>query len=415
MPIPAQPWLDADVRRGERDRCTSGAVPETAPLLGPEDQELLRRWLRADNPRRSRASLLKDAGRDGIERAESLCERLLREGWIVRRERLAGGSWQWQWITWRDLDRLKRLLGVGSARQREEERSGLLEQFRSWLAHWAEATAGPAPDPDLLDEMRAALQQLGEERALKLETLRTRLELLEALAQWCAAGRRELRRDFALWARGSTKAMGAGDWRWLASAFDLERLGIASFAPVLWLAGEVSLHWGERRLDAGALHCVGVPMRDARRIERLSCPGGGLRGYWLIENRASFERQAEALPAGELALWVPGRPSAEWLESVAHLLRLAPAPAAISADADPAGVDIACTVAAIWRQQGLSWSPRRMGVAEWQATSQRWPLNAHDLALLQRLLQDVGLHPELRALCEAMRSEGRKAEQESWL
>jgi integrase len=41
--------------------------------------------------RRSRATLLSDAGPAAIERAEELCERLLREGWIVRRERLT--SW----------------------------------------------------------------------------------------------------------------------------------------------------------------------------------------------------------------------------------------------------------------------------------------------------------------------------------
>lgn len=390
-------------------------MPAGLPLLGPDDLDLLRRWARADHPKRTRAALVKEAGRSGIERADALCELLLREGWLVVRERLAGGAWHWEAIVWRDLERLKQLLGLSSARQREEERGALLGQFRAWLADWAAATAGAAPDPDLLDEMDAALEPLEQERALRPDVLRTRLALARALAEWRAAGQRGLRRDFALRARGATKAIGAADWRWLETSFDLERLGVSSFAPVLWIAGDVALHWGERRLDAGALHCVGLPMRDARRVERLAVRQGSLLRYWAIENRASFERQAQALPPGELAIWVPGRPSAEWLEVVEHLLRLAPAPAAISADADPAGVDIACTVAAIWQRHGLSWEPRQMGVAQWAATSQRWPLNAHDIALLERLLRNDALHPQLRALCEAMRAEGRKAEQESWL
>lgn len=120
---------------------------------------------------------------------------------------------------------------------------------------------------------------------------------------WCRrsprndSGAQGLRRDFALKARDSTKSIGAADWRWLESSFDLERLRIT-------------------------------------------------------------ERQAQELPAGELLLWLPGRPSTAWMEAIAHLLRLAPAPSRISADADPAGVYIACTVGALWEAQGptLRWA-----------------------------------------------------------
>jgi hypothetical protein len=87
----------------------------------------------------------------------------------------------------------------------------------------------------------------------------------------------------------------------------------------------------------------------------------------------------------------------------------------ISADADPAGVDIACGVGALWAERGLLWEPHQMGVAQWQDTTQRWPLNDHDRVLLERLLARTDLQPELRALCEAMRRDGRKAEQEAWL
>lgn len=56
-----------------------------------------------------------------------------------------------------------------------------------------------------------------------------------------------------------------------------------------------------------------------------------------------------------------------------------------------------------------------MGVSEWEATTQRWPLNDHDKALPARLLSSPALAPERRALCEAMSREGRKAEQEGWM
>ena len=56
-----------------------------------------------------------------------------------------------------------------------------------------------------------------------------------------------------------------------------------------------------------------------------------------------------------------------------------------------------------------------MGVPQWEATLQRWPLNDHDRRLLGVLLAKADLQPTLRALCEAMAQEGRKAEQEAWL
>lgn len=407
---PAQ-WCDTPVRRDVRDRCAAGPVPGALPLLGPQDLKLLRLWVRDDNASRGRASLLKLAGASGIERAELLCDCLLREGFLSRREHLVRGSWQWQRITWRDLEALKRLLGVGSKSQREAVRQAMLADGTRWAEERRGQAAQEALDPDLLDEVDGALEQLAREAALKPEVLQGRIALLRAVADWHDAGGEGLRRDFALQARGDTKAIGAADWRWLEASFDLERLRIAQFAPMLWLAGALALRWGERQVDVDALHCAGLPLGDVARAESASRASS----YWVIENRASFERQAQARQPGQVLLWVPGRPSAAWMDAVAHLLRLAPAPAQVSADADPAGVDIACTVGALWEAQGLRWEPARMGVEEWSATSQKWALNAHDRLLLERLLARADLPPSLRSLCEAMQREGRKAEQEAWL
>ena len=405
-------WVETPKGRGERLRRADLAVPEVLSVEALKHRELWSRWVRAERDKAARGTLLKEAGDAGIERAEAAYEALLREGWIESRESLEGGRWQWQGLVWRDLPRLQQLLGVAGREQREAQRRQAIGQAEEWLRSRAASADLAALDPDLLDETTRALEQLAGDRALPLDALRFRLELLRALADWHDAGEQGLRRVFALRAAGDTKAIGAADWRWLEAGFDLERLGIQQFAPMLWLAGDASLAWGERRVDLGALQCVGLPLADLLRADRVLGP---VRRYWLVENRASFERQARAVAAGVLLVWMPGRPSARWLEGVAHLLQLAPAPAWISADADPAGIDIARSTGRLWAERGLAWQPHEMGLAQWQSTTQRWPLNAHDRALLQRLAAAGDLPAELRELCEAMQREGRKAEQEAWL
>ena len=73
------------------------------------------------------------------------------------------------------------------------------------------------------------------------------------------------------------------------------------------------------------------------------------------------------------------------------------------------------TVGALWRSQGQGWEPYRMGIVEWQKVNQKWPLNDHDVSLLNRLLGDANLPAPMAELGRAMLSEGRKAEQEGWL
>lgn len=406
-------WVDTARGRDARDRCAPNPVPDGLPMLDADHDALLRRWVRSDGARRGRAALLKDAGPAGIERAETLCERLLREGWVVCRERRIGGAWQWESLVWRDLPRLQGLLGVSSPRQRVEERQTLIDKARVWLHSRRETVASDALDPDLLDELQRALAHLTDDKTLRLDVLAVRLELLQAIAVWHDAGAQGSRRDFALRARGATKALTEADWRWLEAAFDLERLRIARFAPLGWLAGELELTWNDQqRIHLGPVHFLGLPLADLRRTRPISSP----RRWWLIENRASFERQAERRVApGVVLIWMPGRPSAAWMDAISHLVRQAPAPAWISADADPAGVDIACSVGALWQSLGLDWEPHQMGVQQWAATPQYWPLNEHDRRLLVTLLARPDLQPELRALCEAMQREGRKAEQEAWV
>lgn len=387
-------------------------VPDTLPLLDKEERAALERWARGEAGSRGRDAMLKEAHAVGlgIERAERLCQRLLQEGWISRREELKGGNWLWKTIAWRDLRRLQGLLGIIHAEQRQQARQAALEQAWQWLHERSNARQALL-DPDLLDEFTLALKALEEDKALRTDVLDARLGLLRALASWHDSGQQGLRRNFALHARDLTKSLSASEWRWLDALFDLERLGIASFAQVGWLSGDLVLSLQGRRLELAPLHCAGLPLDDLLNVDAVTPP----RQWWLIENRTSFELQARQRKADVALLWMPGRPSSSWLTMVSHLLRLAPAPAWISADADPAGVDIACTVGCRWEQAGLAWEPYQMGLAQWQATTQRWPLNAHDRRLLDGLLGRPSLPAALRALCEAMHTEGRKAEQEAWL
>jgi hypothetical protein len=404
-------WIVTPKGRGERLRRADVPVPQELSVEALRHRAIWERWVRGERQAAARGTLLKEVADAGIEAAETACELLLREGWIERRERLQGGSWQWDRVVWRDLERLQRLLGVAGRQQRETERREALAQAKEWLRGRSDASQPTALDADLLDELTRGVQQLERDGALPLETLRVRLALLRAVADWRDRGEQGMRRDFALRALGDTKALGAADWRWLEAAFDLERLRIAQFAPMLWIAGEASLWWGERRIDLGPVHCLGVPLEDVARTDAF----GPVTRYWLIENRASFERQARGLPAGVVLLWMPGRPSSAWSEAVEHLLRLAPAPAWISADADPAGVDIACSVGALWDALEGDWVPYRMGITELGESLQRWPLNEHDRALLDRLRGREQLPKDLRDLCDFMALHGRKAEQEGWL
>ncbi|SAI67462.1 Uncharacterised protein [Bordetella ansorpii] len=407
-----QAWDDVPRGRNARDRRARRPVPDALPeALTPEDRTLLRGWVRSDASRRSRAVLMTEAGQNGIERAEALCDALLRQGWLVRHEKLRGGVWSWDAVTWRDLPRLQALLGITGPRERGRQRQDRIAQAQAWLEARAAMPDTHRLDPDLHDELAQALERLRGDKSLRIDVLDTRLDLLNALADWHDAGAQGMRRDFALRAQGATKSISLADWRWLEASFDLERLNISNFAPLIWLAGDLLLSRQGRRIDVGAVRFQGLPIEDVGRADSARGPAR----WWLVENRASFERQAAKLAPEVALVWLPGRPGRQWLQAMAHLLSLLPAPAWISADADPAGVDIACAVGSLWEGLGLPWEPHLMDAGQLDAARQNWPLNAHDRRLIGALLQRPALPAVLRDLCEAMAASSRKAEQEGWL
>jgi hypothetical protein len=400
-------WQDVHSRRGVRQRTAAHEPPHVLSLLSKEDKDLLATWVRKDHASRSRDALLREVGIANIDRAEALSDWLLREGWITRKEKLQGGSWHWEGLTWRDLDRLKALIGVGSRTQRDEARSQRFEQAQSWLQSLPQDI-----DRELHNSVAQTVDQLAGENALRVDVVSTRLDLLVSLVEWCFEEMNGTRRDFALFAGEHTKSISASDWKWLERHFDLESLGVSHFLPVIWLAGDIQLKWEDRVLDLAPLRCLAIPVEDILSVSAIrQAPDH----WWLIENRASFERQSGQRPNRSLMAWLPGRPSQDWLKAIGQLLQLAQAPLKVSADADPAGIDIALTVGELWESHGQLWEPYRMGIEEWQAVSQKWPLNDHDAALLHRLLVDSRLPRQMVELGKAMLTEGRKAEQEGWL
>ena len=100
-------------------------------------------------------------------------------------------------------------------------------------------------------------------------------------------------------------------------------------------------------------------------------------------------------------IWLPGFPPAWWREAVAKLLALAPAPADIACDPDPAGVAIALQAGALWQAARLDWQPWHMDTATLQRLPSRSPLNPWDQMRIAQLAQDA-LPDSLSALLAYM-------------
>jgi hypothetical protein len=134
-----------------------------------------------------------------------------------------------------------------------------------------------------------------------------------------------------------------------------------------------------------------------------------------VENRTSFERVARNRAADAGVIWLPGFPPGWWRAAVAHLLALAPAPAAIACDPDPAGVAIALQAGALWQAAGLDWQPWHMDIATLQSLPSHGALNAWDSARIAQLRQTPKLPAPFVALLDYMQQHNIKGEQEGAL
>ncbi|WP_313301467.1 hypothetical protein [Diaphorobacter sp.] len=383
--------------RLRRTRSAASFPCTTWPELRERQSALLKDWLRSDASERQWQTLLDAAGPDRLDLADELRDLLLHAGVLQTKEHFSRGQWLVERVRWSDVPALQQVAGLRTAAERESSRSAITAQLQMLAQDtpWLESAARHCLDARVGDNVRTA-----------------RLELLHALHGWHQQQRFGLWRDFALHARGTTKSITPTEWKWLEAHVPLESLGIARFAPMLWLAGELTLHTSHGDISVAAAGMCGLPTRlfSQSDLHAQNAPAH----YWLIENRASFERQATHAPERTCLIWLPGRPCTSWCEAVQALLAIAPAPARISCDPDPAGVEIALTAGALWQQAGQTWTAFRMQREDWERAP-AIALTADDVQWLDRLQARDDLPRELQRLCADLRDTGRKAEQEAWL
>ncbi|MBA2659506.1 MAG: hypothetical protein H0U72_08190 [Nitrosospira sp.] len=383
--------LDVGARSTLRGKRLRRAFPDTFHTLGSwpmEWRELLVDWIRASSPKRKWDTLLTVAGSRRIHFAHELLDALLRGGWVELEERRQSGRWLPVWVSFLELPTLRQQLGL-------PDKDALAELFRTEALH-------PFDD----SRLRSAQQSLD---AFPPQSALRRLALLRALDNWLTGQRFGTRRDFSLFARGTTKAISTAEWEWLERHVDLVELGIEKHIPAVWMRAPVLLLHENLGLDLRMIDdCIALTPDTLSSLTGIE----GRIGCWrLLENRTSFERAARRYGDKDFVVWMPGFAPSWWRQSVAQLLTLCPASALIACDPDPAGIEIALQAARIWDKAGLSWQPWGMDVETLSSLPDRQPLSQNDKEQLQRLLRQP-LPDSLQALADWMLVHARKGEQE---
>jgi len=370
-----------------RRQRVAGQPPRGLDTLPDDWRQLLKRWVRRGGD--SRWETLKgDAGVGRQTLAQALLDWLLDNGWVALTEKFERAEWWPYRVRFQEPATLRAALGIADA--------------DATAANWQTLRDTLPPDTPLLDALDA----------LPPKTALARADLATALARWQLEQRSGTQRDFALFARDATKAVTSAEWAWLAIATDLAEWGIERHAPLLLVAAPVTLQLPQGVLDLAvcADFCALTPATLAAATS-----ADGVPARWhLVENRTSFERVARTRAPDAGVIWLPGFPPGWWREAVAHLLMLAPAPAAIACDPDPAGVAIALQAGALWQAAGLDWQPWHMDIATLQSLPSHSPLNAWDQTLVAQLAQSA-LPDSLSALLGYMREHNVKGEQEGVL
>ncbi len=181
-----------------------------------EWRELLIDWIKACSSKRKWDTLLTAAGSRRVQLAHELLDALLRGGWVEVEDRRQSGRWQTVWVSFLQPPALRHHLGLA-------DKDALAELFRAEASH-------PLRDTRLTSAQQS-LNAFPPQSALR------RLALLRALDIWLAGQRFGTRRDFSLFARGTTKAVSTSDWEWLDRHLDLVELGIEKHTPAIWIRG----------------------------------------------------------------------------------------------------------------------------------------------------------------------------------
>jgi len=374
--------------RGKRRR--RAFVPQEQPLQlwSTTRKHLLKQWLKGTSASRRWSALLKIAGSNRVNEANELLQALMETGWIQIEERRNRGRWEATQVEFLALEPLRERLGL---KNREKLAAQHQKLNRSQFGD------------SQLEDLRQDLAAMPPERALK------RHELLLALEAWQEHEHFGSRRDFSQFARGSTKAISDSEWRWLSDALDLEEWKIGRHTATLCLRASFRLCFATGQLDLGVLPDF-IALTPAT-LAALQSVSARPKHWLIIENQTCFEKVARQAKPHEAVLWVPGHPPLWWQTAVARLIALCPAPAKISCDPDPAGIQIALTLGRLWQQNTCSWSPWKMGAEELKKLKHGLPISARDRLLLQGL-RNQPLSPELASLAAAIEAQGIKGEQE---
>jgi hypothetical protein len=389
-------WLIAPLDKRavcQKRRRAAQSTPQTLDTLPAEWRELLARWVRRGGNSRWE-TLRNDAGNTHVQMAQDLLDWLLRAGWVAVIEQRKHSEWWPQHVELQHLPQLRTALGL---RDKDND-AQRWQECRALLHALDNPTLSPAVP--LLDELPV-------QRAL------ARQDLIFKLHGWQIQQRNGTRRDFALFARGDTKAVSEGEWNWLESIVDFAEFGIERHTPLLLIAAQLTLTLPNGRIDLA--NCADFAALTPATIQAATAASGTVSRWQLVENRTSFERATKSREVETGVIWLPGFPPTWWRETVGRLLNLAPAPASIACDPDPAGIAIALKAAELWRELGLNWQPWKMSAADLASLRVRKPLTEGDRLQLASLQQEPALPAALVELLEWMLKHDEKGEQEGYL
>lgn len=353
-------------------------------------RDLLASWLDGAQKRRW-DTLLAAAGNAGYNIAHELLDSLLRAGLIETTETRERGQWRVLHVSFLDARALRETLGIPD-----------VAALRAALEKALATPPGDTRLASLWEELAGHPPARGLERA----------SLLHKLDEWVTQNLYGTRRDFALFARGATKAITASEWKWLTALPDFGDFGIERHTPALWLRAPLRLLAASKVMDLAAVpDALGLTPQTIRGFDTAE---GRILCWRVVENRTSFERVAREYGAHDGVVWLPGFAPGWWRDGMRKLIGLAPAPGHFACDPDPSGIHIALDAGSVWDEQGLSWCPWRMSVDELLGMGTRVPLSAHDRLLLNRLTA-LNLPEDLHALALWMLAHGEKGEQEGYL
>ncbi len=386
-------YLDK-LRLPKKRRRISGVSPASLATLPAEWRELLVQWIRRGGNSRWE-TLIKDAGIARKALAEQLLDWLILHGWAsVDEERKHGDWWPYR-VELRELKALRIQLGLPD----------MDDIAAQWQNLRAELQAHAQHNEYLLAAL-SALDTMPASRAV------TRATLVQSLLAWSADARVGTYRDFSLYARAATKEISKTEWDWLDAHFDLAEFNIEQHTPLLLISADLSLQTasGEIQLQASPDFAALTPVT----VKSVQGVNGNVTTWILVENRTSFERVVRNRQANAGVIWLPGYPPSWWKEAVMHLIKMAPAPARIACDPDPAGIAIALSAMALWCAAGQAAVAWKMGIDELKSLTHKKLLSDFDQQQLAGLVKQ-DLPAELRVLAEYMLLSQQKGEQEGYL